>query len=1178
MRKRTIKVIIISIEVAAVCLAVAAAGAAAFIWRLHQGPVELDAVKPGLAAVLERQLPRGHEVTIGGLELAHDDEARRLLLLVEDFEVIAPDGERASHAPSVTVSLALSDILSGTIGPRTVVADGASFRIVRDEDKNIDVGALGQRRPERKEPASPFARWLSPTRLADMMNNAVEDATITNVKVEFYDVASRRSWTTNDGRLEIKQTPTGVFAVMVGEIAMGASTAEIEATADYIKDSGVVSLLLKTKEAPVGDILSMFYGPRAAVLEAPFTGDASIAFDADGDVLSSHVDAEIGEGVLNLGASALPVKSLVWDANFDPSSNKFEINEFRFDVNGNQGAIDGDVEVRLADENQRTPNEVLFDIKGAETLLNLPGLLPEPTRLDALEASGAYDLNERRLRADRLIVDVLGLRLSGDLDFISPRQERPGEPSSPGVKVNLAGDGALDLESLLRLWPMTTAMGARDWVADRMVSATIDNIDVAVALAPGAVKKEEGMPDDAMMLTFDVRDAMAYYAKTMTPVRAGSGSGALKGNSFHLRVDKARVGDVAIDEGEIVFPVFIPRWQPTYYRFTARGRSDEMLAVLDQEPLRLLQKTNLSPDQFKGDAKAKIEIMRPNKRDVAPEEYQYKGTATFENMAVSGLTGDVDILGARGDIDLKARSLTVTARAALSEAPIDIVWTKNFYRQDGPSSLNVSGTYDSSTGDLFGVSARQVLHGPVAFEAKATGELGALETLKLNADFEQAMMAAPAVGWRKPAGAAATGALDARFDGEEVLIDRLSLLGDGLDVNGTVAFESGGRLKSFAFDRVNLEGAAALKATASPNAAGALQIALVGDYLNAAPFLESVFDGNTGGGDGQSDDEEWGAGLLINARIENVALRNGVVHEGAALDVWRSRQALETLSYTALDHDGPPLMVSLAHTGEKEGPRSAIEARSNNIGSLLAGVAGFTDMEGGEGEMTIDIGDPGYDGLKGVVRARNLRVVEAPLLARIFAAGSLTGLDDLLNNDGISLTDAYGEFHFSDNVLTIDEARATGPSLGITTAGDVHLGEEGAIALSGAVAPLYQVNSILGAAPIIGDILVGKEGEGVFALSYQVDGETAAPAVTVNPLSAITPGIFRNLFDPAQPRGEEEAEPVVPRQRQAPALASDAHTEEKSDEGGFATPEGEIIYLPAGDDEKEPEKKEKDRG
>jgi len=143
-------------------------------------------------------------------------------------------------------------------------------------------------------------------------------------------------------------------------------------------------------------------------------------------------------------------------------------------------------------------------------------------------------------------------------------------------------------------------------------------------------------------------------------------------------------------------------------------------------------------------------------------------------------------------------------------------------------------------------------------------------------------------------------------------------------------------------------------------------------------------------------------------------------------------------------------------------------------------------------------------------------VVNAPLLARIFSAGSLDGLANLMSGEGIEFNYAYGQFDYADGVVSVKDMRATGSSVGITADGYVDIGADGASDLTGAVAPIYALNSVLGNAPIIGDILIGKKGEGILAFTYRVSGQTGDPSVFVNPLSALTPGIFRQLMQPGR--------------------------------------------------------------
>jgi hypothetical protein len=363
-----------------------------------------------------------------------------------------------------------------------------------------------------------------------------------------------------------------------------------------------------------------------------------------------------------------------------------------------------------------------------------------------------------------------------------------------------------------------------------------------------------------------------------------------------------------------------------------------------------------------------------------------------------------------------------------------------------------------------------------------------------------------------------------RLDGDAVDIDRIILAGDGVSVSGALSLESGA-LAAAAFPGFFLDGAADLSATATRAPGGELDLTLTGPFLNAGPAILHYTKGEGASGGGEGGADRWGRGLALTARLDELELRRGVKYRDASFDLWRDARALQALEFSALNEEGAPLKVSLLQMGADEGPAHQMTARSSNLGRFLKGITGFSSLEGGEGSMAMRFGGDDARGLTGEIEARNMHVVNAPLLARIFSAGSLDGLANLVQGEGIDLSYAFGEFNYDRAKLSLRNFHATGPSVGMTAEGDVSFAKGGGIAMSGAVAPIYQINSALGAAPILGDILVGKKGEGMLALSYSVNGQRSSPNVFVNPLSALTPGVFRQLFQqgPAGLPDDDEA-------------------------------------------------------
>ncbi|MEZ5892836.1 MAG: DUF3971 domain-containing protein [Parvularculaceae bacterium] len=853
MKQRALKTAILAVEVAAIVLAFAAALASLLIWRLGQGPVPLTVFRPSAEASIERSFPKGYHASVAGIELRRGATRGDYILAVSDIEVRDERGGMAAAAPEVRVAVNVGDLIARKIGPKSIEAAGARFHITRHRDRKIDVPAA------RKLSSRDKGEGLAAQIEARLVKSAFQYAAFDDVEIDFLDEASGRSWSTKDATLRIEQTAEGLTAHTRGAIDMDGVRSGVEASGRYDKAEGLIRVIIDGENFPAGDILSTFYGDSAAILDAPVSGRAVIAITPDGEVRSSEFNARIGEGKLAVGGGERRISNIEWLTSFDPASNRFSVDHFTFDVEGASGVISGAIAVTFG-EDVRNPQMISFDLASDEIVIDAGERLPAVLPISGISVSGGYDVEQRQLALRSFSATASGLTTSGNITVNRPAKEE--RSLSPGIVADLDFTGDLDPQRLLSLWPRGLAAGARDWAEERLEKATISNIDATVNLAPGAIREGEGLPDDGLMLSFDARDAVAHYVMGMTPLRNGSGKGVVRGNSFLLTVDAATVGAVKIAKGEVAFPVFMPKWEPTYYRFTAVGDAQDMLGILDQAPLSLLSKVNLEPSQFSGPATADVEIMRPNKRDVLPEEYGYKGVARFHDMSLRDIVGDMQITNAKGRVDLSTRSFTVTADASLADdAPVKISWKQNFYRPDGPSHLSVSGVFSSSAGDLFGLPSRQLVRGPVAFEAEATGDLGDFETLSLKTDFTEAALTASAFGWRKAAGLQASGALDMRFSKDLISVNGLSIKGEGVDIAGDLSFTREGVLQSAEMKRFYLQDGADLSLSAKRDASGRARVTVVGPRPNIGDFIAQTLENESGAEGGI----QWGKGVNVNA-------------------------------------------------------------------------------------------------------------------------------------------------------------------------------------------------------------------------------------------------------------------------------------------------------------------------
>jgi hypothetical protein len=171
---------------------------------------------------------------------------------------------------------------------------------------------------------------------------------------------------------------------------------------------------------------------------------------------------------------------------------------------------------------------------------------------------------------------------------------------------------------------------------------------------------------------------------------------------------------------------------------------------------------------------------------------------------------------------------------------------------------------------------------------------------------------------------------------------------------------------------------------------------------------------------------------------------------------------------------------------------------------------------------------PDYQG-KAVLK--DFRILNQPFLARLFTAGSLGGLANLMQGQGIAVDTLEVPLSSRNGVISVHDVHATGPALGITADGYIDR-PKNSIALKGSLVPLFGINSVLGNIPLLGNLLTSKEGEGIIGMTYSVTGNADEPSVSVNPLSALAPGILRRIFEGKMPNASQAPsnapKPVAP--------------------------------------------------
>jgi hypothetical protein len=187
---------------------------------------------------------------------------------------------------------------------------------------------------------------------------------------------------------------------------------------------------------------------------------------------------------------------------------------------------------------------------------------------------------------------------------------------------------------------------------------------------------------------------------------------------------------------------------------------------------------------------------------------------------------------------------------------------------------------------------------------------------------------------------------------------------------------------------------------------------------------------------------------------------------------------------------------------------TAVRIQSADAGRVMKAAGLFASARGGVLDLTlIPRAQPGeYDGDATI---QHIRVNYGSVMADLLSAISVIGLIDQLAGDGIVFDRAEAQFHLTPTAIDIEKGSAIGASMGVSLEGLYH-SDTTELDMRGVVSPIYLLNGI-------GSVLTRK-GEGLFGFAYRLNGTAAKPDVSVNPLSILTPGMFRDLFRAPAPK------------------------------------------------------------
>ena len=248
----------------------------------------------------------------------------------------------------------------------------------------------------------------------------------------------------------------------------------------------------------------------------------------------------------------------------------------------------------------------------------------------------------------------------------------------------------------------------------------------------------------------------------------------------------------------------------------------------------------------------------------------------------------------------------------------------------------------------------------------------------------------------------------------------------------------------------------------------------------------------------------------LDARFDQAILANGEAAASLLANVSGAGDAIRTIDAVG-SQAGAGFSIKI-DPANGQGRRHLLVS-AKDAGRFLRGLDAIRGMR--SGRLTIDGTLDSATGLYPLAATASINdvvVQNSPALGKLLQAITLYGLVDALRGPGMAFSTVVVPFRYDGGNLDIDDARAQNPSLGLTAKGRIGLAS-GRASLTGTIVPAYFFNSMLGQLPLVGRLFSPEKGGGVFAARFGVDGPIDDPTISINPISALTPGFLREIFN-----------------------------------------------------------------
>ena len=961
-----------------------------------------------------------------------------------------------------------------------VAADGALSLAVASDSGATPIPLAGATSTDGNGPGlAAFVRAAAETMAG--ATQALDRLTLANGHFEIDNEATQRSVIYKDFAITFDHSGSRAYARISATGPAGPWTIAAQAS-----DMGAPSLSVQGHDLSLADLQAFDKAPPPLTAEGPiaFKLDAELTPESALRAFTSRFTVGAGRVRIN-NPDAVPFfideasGAMAWDEH----ARRFRVD--RFQVLAGLTHIEARGWIAPPADAAKVWNAHL-ESRGAQFGPERPGANPVALQSIVFDARFLETTS-------RFVID--GLTARGPTVDVAIKAETAPDGKGSSLKLNIdAGPSATS--DLIRLWPQFINPDVREWCAQNLHGGRLQGSLKAdwSAADLDAMTHKRGLPRESLHGEFTTRDVGVDLMPGLPMMMTDEGTGSFTGHEFTVSGNRATMvlsPTRRVQANGLAFTVPDTTPRPIVdasAKAHMTGTADALADLLMREPLRRQAGLTLDPATVKGQAEGDLVLNLKLGKTARPEDTQFHATGALDNLQIEKFLADEKLDSATAVFEADRNALKIAGDGELLGAAthVDVARTLG---EEG--SATVTFALDAAGRAKRGLNFGSWLTGPLPIKLKAPLTRASAE---VEIDLTLAGVDSPVPGLSKPPGKPGKATFIVRPTPEGASLSNIAIeLGVPM-LRGSAQMDPAGAIESATITQARIAPGDDFKVEVL-NSPDSLKASVRGASLDARAFVKSVLDGTSSG-------QTAAKNFDLDAKIATV--------------IGSNKQTITNMELTAFRRGGETRLGSLrgrvgggAVTATGSGGETRIT--TSDAGALLRFANLYSHLEGGD--LNLLLRSRG-DQSAGEALLTDFVLRDEPAFRQLVSAAPQRA-----SEGGAAAVDAArvrfekmtASFERTPGKLAIQDAVIYNPSVGLTAQGGIDF-EHNQIDLSGSFVPAYTVNTMLTKIPLVGVLLSGGEHDGVFGLSYRVHGSMSAPTLTVNPLSAIAPGILRRML------------------------------------------------------------------